>query len=129
MIVNESKLIRSVSMPEIALTRLMTKCKTQIRLVLISELFLILLRVKFVEIGNTFCSTYGDYEVANSEQATLARKMSYTMRAKRYSRIDWLSNQSFCYEQKEFVDLFSIVNYGGLSFGFNMDENVFDKFT
>jgi hypothetical protein len=129
MIVKKPKLIGSVSMPEIALTRLMTKCKTQIHLVLISELFLFLLRVKFVEIGRNLCSGYPDINVTMSKQAKLARKMSYTMRAKRYSRIDWLSKQNFCYEDKKSVKLLSIVTYGGLSFGFNMDENVFDKFT
>jgi hypothetical protein len=58
-----------------------------------------------------------------------SRRMTVTDKVKRYSRIDWLSKQSLCYEDREIVKLHSFVVQNGLAYSFNLDEDLFDKTT
>jgi hypothetical protein len=58
-----------------------------------------------------------------------SRKMTVTDRVKRYSRIDWLSKQSLCYEDRDNVKLHSFMAKNGLAYSFNLDEDLFDKTT
>lgn len=88
-------------------------------------------RTKFWEIGHYFCGE-GDFNITSDilwNTVHDARKMTITDRAKRYSRTDWLSKQSLCYEDRESVELSSIVVADGLAYAFNLDEELFDKTT
>jgi hypothetical protein len=63
------------------------------------------------------------------ELAEESRRMTVTDKVKRYSRIDWLSKQSLCYEDRDNVKLYSFMVENGLAYTFNLDEDLFDKTT
>jgi hypothetical protein len=54
-------------------------------------------------------------------------RTSYIESVSRYVRTEWLSKQSFCYEDQKSVELFSTVTHSGLTFGFNLNEKIYDK--
>jgi hypothetical protein len=75
-------------------------------------------RESFLEIGSLFCDYY-------AYLTKRTRKTSSIESIIRYSRIDWLSKQSFCYENQESVELISTMT--GLTFGFHLNTKLYDR--
>jgi hypothetical protein len=87
-------------------------------------------RAKFIELGGAYCSWDPlDFDLYLSDAARLGRKTSYVDRLFRYSRIDWLSKQSLCYDQNDYVELSLQLLEMGICYGFNLDDNVYDRST
>jgi hypothetical protein len=88
-------------------------------------------RTKFMEFGHFLCGeeSFNQTREVAWEFVAESRKMTVTDRVKRYSRIDWLSKQSLCYEDRKNVKLHSFVAQYGLVYSFNLDEDLFDKTT
>jgi hypothetical protein len=88
-------------------------------------------RTKFMEFGSFLCGEGIMNQTLEVpwEFVAESRKMTVTDRVKRYSRVDWLSKQSLCYEDRKNVKLYSFVVKYGLAYSFNLDEDLFDKTT
>jgi hypothetical protein len=84
-----------------------------------------------MEFGHSICreGSMNKTTDVTLELAEESRRMAVTDKVKRYSRIDWLSKQSLCYEDRENVKLYSFVVQNGLAYSFNLDEDLFDKTT
>jgi hypothetical protein len=73
---------------------------------------------------------FGSFLCDPNYYATLAertKRTSHIQSAIRYARTDWLSKQSFCYEDQEFVELFSTLSSASLACGFNLNEKIYDQ--
>lgn len=61
--------------------------------------------------------------------ASLSDNMTMIGNAKRFARIPWLQQQSFCFDGRESIELSLIITPHGLCFGFNLDDSAVDKST
>jgi hypothetical protein len=78
--------------------------------------------------GSLWCDFeyYNTYALGTTKEV-ITRGMSYIESAMRYAKTDWLSKQSFCYEDQESVELFSTMTVSGLAFGFNLNGKIYDQ--
>lgn len=68
-----------------------------------------------------------DYIAKNHAQDIRTKsKNYYSEMIKRFIRIEWLQEQSFCYEHQQYSDLTPIVTLDGLCYAFNVDFGMFN---
>jgi hypothetical protein len=83
-----------------------------------------------MEFGSIWCDFQYYKTIATDEiREKLRRRTSFIEPMIRYARTDWLSKQSFCYEDRKSVELFSTMTNSGLTFGFNLNGKVYDQST
>lgn len=87
------------------------------------------LRMKAIEVGSNYCDSETFVDVSDNFQIDMRTKsqMTFSDKFKRYMRVGWLQEQSFCYERQTFVTLSPILTIDGNCYGFNLDEDIFEK--
>lgn len=85
-------------------------------------------RKKLLLFASMECDTgyYESYGYYATEQE-LTNQTTYIESANRYARTDWLSKQSFCYEDQKSVELFSTIATAGVTYGFNLNGEIYDR--
>lgn len=59
--------------------------------------------------------------------ADVRENMTMIESSKRFARIPFIQQQSFCYNNKKSLEFSLVIANNGLNFGFNMDESIVDK--
>lgn len=88
-------------------------------------------RMQIVEKGSTRCDyqTFGDLNSRFSNELSMESNVTYLQAFDRFSSVEWLQNQSFCYERRQFAILSPMVYFIGICYSFNLDEEYIDRTT
>lgn len=82
-------------------------------------------------VGGYYCDNSILYDIATNFNLDIRTKGEMMLREKfkRYSRLEWLHEQNFCYEQQAYSTLSSILTFDGLCYIFNNEMDMFDSST
>lgn len=86
-------------------------------------------RKQHLEVGSIFCdpSNVGFFRQEARTDSRMFKRKGFEEKIERYSRLDWLKQQSFCYEQQKSTKVSKTLKSDGVCYSFNLDKDLFDK--